>query len=139
MEEKAPLGHNGPGYEVEDASVREIVFTGIGLAVGTLVVCLLTWGLFNISKTVSQEGQPVNPMARPGQLPPEPRVEVQPWVDLENLRRHEEEVLQTYGWADKGAGKVRLPVDRAIDVMAARGLPVRGGQPPAGGAHAPAK
>jgi hypothetical protein len=33
--------------------------------------------------------------------------------------------LNTYAWVNKDAGIVRIPVDRAIDVIAARGLPSR--------------
>jgi hypothetical protein len=41
-------------------------------------------------------------------------------------------MLNTYGWVDKNAGKVRLPIDRAMDELAQKGLPV-------GGSNAPGK
>ncbi len=31
--------------------------------------------------------------------------------------------LNTYAWVDKDAGVVRIPVDRAIDLLAQKGLP----------------
>ena len=45
--------------------------------------------------------------------------------------------LHEYGWVDKNAGVVRIPIERAIDVLAERGLPHReappaGTPPPAG-------
>lgn len=114
-------------YEVQDAHVREIVFAGVGLAIGTMIVFLLVWGLFNLLKKNYAESQTPNPMGTYSQLPPDPRLQVQPWLELQNLRRHEDEVLKTYGWVDKSGGKVRLPIDRAMDIVAQRGLPVRGG------------
>ena len=119
---------NGAGYEVEDASIREVIIAGAGIAIGTFIVCVLMWFLFNALKRSEAEAQTINPLANPYQLPPEPRLQVQPYVELENLRRHEDEVLNTYGWVDKNGGKVRLPIDRAMDLMLERGLPTRGGR-----------
>lgn len=119
--------NNGAGYEVEDANVREVVIAGIAIAVGTFLVCLLMWFLFNALKRGEAEAQTINPLANPYQLPPEPRLQVQPYLDLQNLRQHEDDVLNTYGWVDKNGGKVRLPIDRAMDIVVQRGLPVRGG------------
>jgi len=124
--------HNGAGYEVEDANVREVIIAGVSIAVGTFIVCVLMWFLFNALKRGEAEAQTISPLANPYQLPPEPRLQVQPYVDLENLRRHEDELLNTYGWVDKNAGKVRLPIDRAMDIVAQKGLPVRGGGNAAG-------
>jgi hypothetical protein len=36
--------------------------------------------------------------------------------DLKQLRAKEEHDLHRYGWADKAAGTVRIPVERAIDL-----------------------
>ena len=47
-------------------------------------------------------------------------------MNLKAFREHEHEVLTTYGWADKSAGVVRIPIDRAKDLLLERGLPVRG-------------
>ena len=30
-------------------------------------------------------------------------------------------MLDNYGWVDKSAGVVRIPIDRAIDLLAVRG------------------
>jgi hypothetical protein len=36
--------------------------------------------------------------------------------------------LTNYGWVDRNAGKVHIPIDRAIDLLAQRGLPTRPAQ-----------
>jgi hypothetical protein len=75
-------------------------------------------------------------MARP--LPPPPRLQTYPFTDLKDLRHEEARLLENYEWVDKNAGVVRIPIERAIDVLADKGLPYRqpGGSAP--GAAAPA-
>jgi hypothetical protein len=47
--------------------------------------------------------------------------------DIRDLRAEEHRELTTYGWIDRKAGIVHIPVDRAIDLTLARGLPVSQG------------
>ena len=58
--------------------------------------------------------------------PPRPTA---PASELLDLRATEEAVLHHYGWVDRPAGIIRLPIDRAMEVLVERGLPARG-QPP---------
>ena len=48
---------------------------------------------------------------------------VKPEEDLRGMRKRNAADLQTYAWIDRQAGIVRLPVDRAMDLLAGRGLP----------------
>jgi hypothetical protein len=41
------------------------------------------------------------------------------------MHANEDIALDNYHWVDKDAGIVGLPIDRAIEVMAKRGLPTR--------------
>jgi hypothetical protein len=34
-------------------------------------------------------------------------------------------MLKSYGWIDRDKGVVHIPIDRAIEILAERGLPVR--------------
>jgi hypothetical protein len=72
----------------------------------------------------------------PKRLPPEPRLQPDAVSDLHRMREAEDNVLQTYGWVDKNAGVVRIPVARALDLLAQRGLPNWGGAAPAAGQSA---
>lgn len=56
---------------------------------------------------------------------PEPRLETNERTEINDFRRKEEATLRTYGWVDKSAGTVRIPIDRAMQLIAERGLPVR--------------
>ncbi len=49
---------------------------------------------------------------------------VEPTV-LKAYQATEETTLTTYGWVDQNAGTVRIPIDRAKDLLLERGLPVR--------------
>jgi hypothetical protein len=61
---------------------------------------------------------------------PQPKLLVNEPANLKTFREHEHEVLTTYGWTDKSAGVVRIPIERAKDLLIERGLPVRGKDAP---------
>jgi hypothetical protein len=50
---------------------------------------------------------------------------VDPKQDLARTIEEQKQILESYGWADQGTGKVRIPIDRAMDLILQRGLPVR--------------
>jgi hypothetical protein len=52
---------------------------------------------------------------------------VDPQIDLLQKRAQEDAVLNSYGWVDRANGTVRIPIERAIELTAERGLPVRKG------------
>ena len=52
-----------------------------------------------------------------------PRLEEQPAAELANLRRAEDRRLSSYGWIDRQQRVVHVPVERAIEILAERGLP----------------
>lgn len=58
-------------------------------------------------------------------LPPEPRLQVFEKRTLQEQRAFEKEKLNGYGWVDQAAGVAHIPVDRAMELTAERGLPVR--------------
>jgi hypothetical protein len=56
---------------------------------------------------------------------PTPQAQATPDETLKVLRATEEAMLTTYGWVDRANGVVRIPIDRAIDLLLQRGLPTR--------------
>ena len=62
-------------------------------------------------------------------MPPEPRLQTNPRQDLSNLRAREDALLNSYGWVDKNTGVVRIPIERAMQLIVERGLPTRQVQP----------
>lgn len=100
-----------------------------------LVVGLSMAGMLSFTdwQRASEERQhePPPPMATElPDAPPVPRLQARPIETLEALRAKEEALLSSYGWADREQGLVRVPIARAIEIMAARGLPMREQGPP---------
>jgi hypothetical protein len=114
------------GHETSDAKVRPIVLVGVALAVVAGLVCVLVYGIFYFLADHPAALPRPNPMAAGApQIPPEPRIEEHPAIQLQDLRAHEDSILSTYGWSDKSAGIVRIPVDRAMELTLQRGFPTR--------------
>jgi hypothetical protein len=53
-------------------------------------------------------------------LPPEPRLQVVEKRSLEEQREMETKHLTSYGWVDKQAGVVHIPIDQALKLAAER-------------------
>lgn len=119
--------HISAGHETQDANVRAIVISGIAFAAGIALALLLVLVMFRVLASHRPVLSSSNPLAETErqQFPPQPRIEEHPALELEQLRKHEESILSTYGWIDKKAGVVRIPIDRAIELQLQRGFPTR--------------
>jgi hypothetical protein len=115
------------GHETKDASIRWIVLTGVGLVIGAAIAFSIVYGIFHFLSTQPITTAPPNPMGETStqQFPPAPRVEEHPAAEIQELHTKEDSLLSTYGWTDKTAGVVRIPIDRAMDLELQRGIPVR--------------
>jgi hypothetical protein len=61
---------------------------------------------------------------------PKPNLQTSPHDDLVAFRAREDVELNSYGWINRTSGVVRIPIDRAMDLIASRGLPVRSSNGP---------
>jgi hypothetical protein len=94
------------------------------------------WGMYSYLRTqaVLNDPKPL-PIARGRQgdrLPPLPRLQTRPYADLQSFRAAEDAALGEYEWVDREHGIARVPVSRAIDIVAEKGLPRWAGEAPAG-------
>ena len=120
------LHHSPAGHEKRDAGIRPIVLTGAGLAISVAIVGLIVFGIFRFLEMHPATSARANPMsAGDSQIPPRPRLEVHPTIELQQLHVDEDRTLSTYGWADKKAGVVRIPIDRAMELQLERGFAPR--------------
>ena len=56
---------------------------------------------------------------------PTPRVQLDDGnQDVAELHQREDLLLEHYSWVDQSKGKVRIPIERAMELIAQRGLPV---------------
>lgn len=113
------------GYERRDLSPRAIALFGVGLAVTVGVVAAVVT-VFQIYAGSRYAGR------QPPQRPPavtrestEPQLQVNGASELRTMREAEERTLNTYGWVDPQAGTVRIPIERAMEILAQKGLPAR--------------
>jgi hypothetical protein len=54
--------------------------------------------------------------ARPGQVPPKPRLQPHPQTDLAKFRAQKEALLSGYAWADAQHDYARIPIQRAMQI-----------------------
>ncbi len=111
-------------YERRDMSVRLIGTFLAGLIVTVIVVLLLMGWLFDYFQArEAQRDLPPSPLAEARQVPSGPILQVAPRQDLKAMRIEEDALLHSYGWVDQKTGIVRIPIDRAMKLLAQRGLP----------------
>jgi hypothetical protein len=141
---KTVPGHGD--YERRDIGVGGVLYFIVGLVFAGVVVHFVATGLFGyLNRKYETEQPPVSPLVKNAptdtrRIPPQygrdyekflkenfpsPQLETDERTQLNDIRLREEDTLSTYGWVDQKAGTVRIPIDRAIDILAQRGLPVR--------------
>jgi hypothetical protein len=59
------------------------------------------------------------------QIPPPPLINDHPAIELKDLHKFEDSLLDTYGWTDKQKGIVRIPLDRAMQLQLQKGFPTK--------------
>jgi hypothetical protein len=123
-------------HEHTDIPVRTIGKFMLAMCVSGVIIVLVLGGLWNLFQRTIPEEARVPAWAGPRELPPAPRLQIMPSADLAEYRQKEFERLNSYGWVDKSAGKVHIPIEQAIDGVIRAGLPAREPKPapkPSGG------
>ena len=66
-----------------------------------------------------------NKVAQLTQQFPSPRLQLDDgYQEIADIHAKEDLLLNNFSWADKAQGKVRIPIERAMELIAQRGLPV---------------
>jgi hypothetical protein len=126
-------------FEHQDLQVSGILYFLLALVVLTALCLVGIRGLYAFLDHREKALQPpVNPLVTnvpadtrhiapgyPQTAFPNPRLEVNERGQLNGMLLEEEKTLYSYGWVDEKAGTVRIPIERAMDLLAQRGLPVR--------------
>ena len=114
--------------EGDGVSYSGIVWFVVILTVTTVFCQLLVWGMFEFMQSREDARDPARSIvaAPTGTLPPSPNLLTDEPTNLKHFRDAEKSALETYGWVDKNAGTVRLPIAKAKELLLERGLPTRG-------------
>lgn len=147
-EEKREAPGASKGFEASDVRVSGVVVFLVALSVFAVVTGVLAYGVGKVlnARMATEDGprskwaqtvdvkplgnMPNNPdlenkMGELTQRFPTPRVQNDDGnQDVTDLHAREDLLLNNYTWADQAQGKVRIPIERAMELIAQRGLPV---------------
>lgn len=125
-------------FEQEDLGAKPILIFLLTLTIVCVLVALILKGMYSYLDAYENRRQPVqNPLVQqttadtrtvgPGDIAkfPQPQLETSETTEINAFRLQEEWTLNSYGWVDQQAGVVRIPIDRAMELVAQRGLPTR--------------
>ena len=134
--------HNTPpdtshGYERSDAKLRPVgrwLIAAFALMFGAMAV---SWWVVQGFSTMDDFNREPARLKNDRPLPPGLRLQANPKQEIDVVTAAEERTLTTYGWEDRSKGIIRLPISRAMELVAERGLPnfkagrpaSQGGQP----------
>jgi hypothetical protein len=149
-----PEGHRNEevdtslGYEASDVKTTGILVFLVAMGIFVVVTAVTCYGIGKLlnahlnredgpntkwTQTVDirQLGNlPSNPemqnrVAQLTQSFPTPRVQLDDGnADVADLHAREDILLDNYTWVDQGKGSVRIPIERAMEIIAQKGLPV---------------
>jgi hypothetical protein len=118
----------GVGYEHTDAHVGAVGTFLVWLVVLVVVTHLLMGGAFKVLQWQNADtSAPDYPLAasQGRRLPPEPRLQTSPKDDILAMRAAEHSQLSSYGWVDRAAGTVHLPIEKGMRIAIERSLRAR--------------
>ena len=111
-----------------EINTRAIVKFGVWMVIGIIaVVGLVLWLESHLESQARRQDAPRSPVASHSgrRLPPEPRLQVTPELDLRAYRAEEERRSKSWGRGDKKAGIAHIPVERALEIVAGQGYTSR--------------
>jgi hypothetical protein len=142
---------DSPGYEVTDVQVSGVVIflASLGVFVGVFfIVCFVLgkvintailksdgppnkWNQIGVQPTGKREDLTSNAVMEQQQLRqmvqrfPTPRLQTDDGnEEIAEMHAREDLLLDYYSWVDRPSGKVRIPIARAMQLIAQHGLPV---------------
>lgn len=132
MDETRHVAHQGEvnpevQHEDSDINVRALALFTIGFIVFAAVMHVGIWGMYRLLER-EHERRKLTPVTlvpiKEKQRPPEPMLQANPVRDM-NLLIDEQKKLSSGYTVDPQSGAVRLPIERAMAIVAQKQMPVR--------------
>ena len=115
------------GHEMSDASAKTVGFFVLGLF-AVIFTAMAALGVMYKRVYAETQAMPVQPTQESFKNAPQQETSIaKDWDAINRLAR---ERLGSYGWSDQAHGVVRIPIARAMNLVAHEGLPARAGQTP---------
>ena len=113
-------------HESSDVDLRRITYWGVGLIAAVVLILVFLFWLFNFfSKRESRLGHDPIGIRQSTPQTTGPPLQISPRNEMAEMRSAEDKILHSYGWIDEQKGIVRIPIERAMELTAQRGLPAR--------------
>jgi hypothetical protein len=106
------MSTGGQDYETLDVRPRRVLVTA-GVVVAVLLLVLLAVRGLNAWLAPPELAARRNVHSQP----PIPHLQAHPQADLEALHVQKHRVLDSYGWVDRQAGLVHIPIERAMSLL----------------------
>jgi hypothetical protein len=79
--------------------------------------------LFFVLNRQGPQQRPLTGLEQEALTPPAPRLDITPAIDRAATETAARDKLQGFAWINQAAGRVRIPIDRAMQVLAQQGWP----------------
>jgi len=126
-------------YERQDLGSKAILYFLLALGIAVALSLAGLKGVFSyLDHREKADQPPVSPLVTsvpedtrhiPREYPqtafPDPRLEKSEGEELDQDIVREQKTLYSYGWVSEKAGSVHIPIERAMELIVERGLPVR--------------
>ena len=127
-------GGTVPGLQAievdREIQFRQLVWMGVGLVVVTFLSGVIVFFMLRgFLQTERDAAGPPPPMVAAPAPVPGPQLLARPEQELARVRQAEAEQIDSYGWVDQQQGIARIPIERAIELVATKGLPSRPSAP----------
>ena len=109
-------------YETTDVSLPSLSKALVGLFIFIGVSSFLAWAIMRLFIPVPADVATEKTVDSSSLAPGLPVLQAKPKFDMLQFRLQEEAKVDQYGWADKAKGRVHVPVDVAIEKIAASGV-----------------
>jgi hypothetical protein len=116
-------------HEERDMNVSAVALFAVSLVLTLIIVHYLAVAMFHHLASRPSKYPPPSPLAASRDKFTGPRLLVDQALEMKKLRASEESLLNSYDWVDHDHGVVRIPIDRAVELLAQRGIPTNDVEP----------